>query len=531
MASDPPGGRPPSSPDRRRLLVALGYAGASVAAIGKLGWSVFGSHATPSAAAARPATRAGSTPGQPVAPPALSGAPAQPDAGHVYDIAITGGRVIDPETGFDQVADVGVDGGAITAVSLTTLQAKTSIDAKGKVVAPGFIDVLSYEPNDEGAFFKIGDGVTTNLGMHGMQEGDYAKPFFARYTGRCPVNFGGAFPDHWVRYHQLGLGVGDTATPSQVSALADTFEQELHNGWIGIDFEPEYTPGVDFAEMKGLSQVAQRYGVPVFVHGRHSSADDEHLTVPEIIEIAKQTGAAVHVSHLPSTGGTWDIDQALAEIHAAKDAGYSVSACCYPYNYWATYLGSARFSDGWQQRYHISYNDLQIAGTNERVTASTFAGYQRRNKLAVAYAIPEDSVRKALRDPLTMIGSDAILTSGNNHPRATGCFARVLGPYVRDAKVLTLTEALTKMTIQPAKLLEGRAPALTRKGRLQRGADADICVFDPATVADTSTVADPAQYSAGIDWVLVAGQVAKTPAGVQTNVRAGQPIASQLQPA
>lgn len=530
MATDRSRAQSPSSPDRRRLLVALGYAGASVAALGKLGWSVFGHHDT--AAASTGGGSAHAAPGHtPVPPPALAGAAPQPTAGHVYDLAIGGGRVVDPETGFDQVAHVGVDGASITAVSLTPLNAKASIDATGKVVAPGFIDVLSYEPDDEGAFFKIGDGVTTNLGMHGMQNGDYAKPFFARYTGRCPVHFGGAFPDHWVRYHELGLGVGDTATPSQVSRLADTFEQELHNGWIGIDFEPEYTPGVDFAEMKGLSQVAQRYGVPVFVHGRYSSTDQEQLTVPEIVEIAKETGAAVHVSHLPSTGGTWDIDQALQEIHAAKDAGYSISACCYPYNYWATYLGSARFSDGWQARYRITYDDLQVAGTSERVTAASFPRYQRQNKLAVAYAIPEDSVRKALRDPLVMIGSDAILTSGNNHPRATGCFARVLGPYVRDDKVLSLTDALTKMTIQPAKLLEAKAPALARKGRLQRGADADICVFDPATVSDRSTVEQPAQYSAGIEWVLVAGQVAKTPAGVQTDVRAGQPITSQLQPA
>jgi dihydroorotase len=530
MASDGSGARSPSSPDRRKLLIALGYAGASVAALGKLGWSVFGPDSTSGAAAHRVGGRPGGG-AQPVPPPAIAGAAAQPIAEHVYDLAIAGGRVIDPESGFDRMAHVGVDAGSITAVSLTPLQAKRSIDATGKVVAPGFIDVLSYEPNDEGAFFKIGDGVTTNLGMHGMQNGDYAKPFFARYTGNCPVHFGGAFPDHWVRYHQCDLDVGDTASADQVRALADTFEQELHNGWIGIDFEPEYTPGVDFAEMKALSEVAQRYNAPVFVHGRYSSFQQEHLTVPEIIEIAKQTGATVHVSHLPSTGGTWDIDQALAEIHAAKDAGYHISACCYPYNYWATYLGSARFSDGWQDRYRISYGDLQIAGTDERVTASSFGRYQRSNKLAVAYAIPEDSVRKALRDPLVMIGSDAILTSGNNHPRATGCFSRTLGPYARDAGVLSLTDALTKMTIQPAKLLEARAPALARKGRVQRGADADICVFDPATVSDRSTVADPAQYSAGIEWVLVAGQVAKTPAGVQTSVRAGQPITSQLQSA
>ena len=112
-----------------------------------------------------------------------------------------------------------------------------------------------------------------------------------------------------------------------------------------------------------------------------------------------------------------------------------------------------------------------------------------------------------------MIGSDAILTNGNNHPRATGCFSRTLGRYAVDNKVITLPEALGKMTILPARRLERQVPALRKKGRLQRGADADITVFDPVTVIDMSTVVNPAQYSRGIEWVLIMGQIAKNPFG------------------
>jgi N-acyl-D-aspartate/D-glutamate deacylase len=196
----------------------------------------------------------------------------------------------------------------------------------------------------------------------------------------------------------------------------------------------------------------------------------------------------------------------------------------YPYDFWATYLASPRFNDGWQERFRISYEDLQIAGTTERLTETTFRSHQAENKLAAAFAIPEADVRTCLKSPFVMIGSDAIFTDGNNHPRATGCFARTLGRYVRDEPVIGLREALAKMTIMPALRLQARVPALQKKGRLQRGADADITVFDPKRVMDRSTIENPGLASAGIEHVLILGQVVKTPDGIDESKRLGQPV-------
>jgi N-acyl-D-aspartate/D-glutamate deacylase len=282
------------------------------------------------------------------------------------------------------------------------------------------------------------------------------------------------------------------------------------------------------AEIEAMMVVARNYNVPLSIHLRFSDMDPPGTNMDaltEVIEAARKTRAAVHINHINSTGGTFSMAESLRMIEAARSEGLDITACAYPYPFWATYLNSARFDPGWQQRFRIDYDDLQVAGTGERLTPSSFQRYRRRGKIAVAYAIPEEDVAMALRAPFVMIGSDAILEPGNNnHPRASGTFARTLGVYVRDRQTLTLMEALRKMTIMPARRLEAQAPALRLKGRLQVGADADIVVFNPTTVRDRATVERPNQFSQGIDYVLVAGQIVKDPGGFRRHVRAGEAI-------
>jgi dihydroorotase len=132
-----------------------------------------------------------------------------------------------------------------------------------------------------------------------------------------------------------------------------------------------------------------------------------------------------------------------------------------------------------------------------------------------------------MRSDLVMLGSDGILEPGdNNHPRGAGTFARTLGRFVRENQVIPLMDALAKMTIMAARRLEGAAPDMRRKGRLQVGADADITVFDPETVIDRATIASPARSSIGIEWVLVLGQVVKDPDQVYREVMPGRAVKS-----
>jgi dihydroorotase len=324
------------------------------------------------------------------------------------------------------------------------------------------------------------------------------------------------------------LGVDDHATTAQIEAMVEQCDEDLRAGFIAVDFEPEYTPGVEYAEIKALTEVAKDHDVPATFHARYSddvSPGTNAEALAEVLEVARETGARVHVEHIISTGGTYTMRQSLDTLEAARRDGIEVTACTYPYDYWATYLASARFNDGWQERFHISYRDLAIVGTGERLTESSFTRYQAENALTAAFAIPESDVRETLRAPWVMLGSDAILEPGNkNHPRSTGCFARAIGRYTRDERVLSLMAALAKATILPARLTERGAPAMRRKGRLQIGADADVTIFDPARLVDHSTIESPGVESEGVQYVLVAGKVVRDPSGNRREVRPGTAI-------
>ncbi len=529
-----------SSRARRRLLVALGYGAANAALAGIVGFRA----AVPAAEAsprADPATaRAGDVDPAGTArldgltdrlqagvAPAVPGAEPEPPAGHRYDLVIAGGRVIDPASGFDAVADVGVDGTTIRAISGERLEGSERIDAAGRVVAPGFVDLLSYEPNPFGVWYKVADGVTTNLAMHGVN--NYADAFFRRYEGTSPIHYGGAFHQHFMRATEVGVGVEDELTGVELRTFESLLEAELAAGFAGVSFSPEYAPGTTTREMIRLAQVAAELGHVAFFHVRHSDPEPPGTSaeaVDEVLDVARATGAAVHIEHLSSTGATHHMAETLDKLDQARADGIDVTACLYPYDFWGTFLASSRFALGWQERFGLDYDDLQIAGTETRLTRATYRRALNDNELVAAIgSIPEEEVQLALRRPWTMVASDAILNLDlNNHPRAAGTFARTLGRYVRELEVLDLPSALSKITYQPAARVESMIPAMSRKGRVQRGADADLVVFDPNTIADRATVADPGQTSIGIDWVLVEGTVALRNGELERSTRAGRAL-------
>ncbi len=433
---------------------------------------------------------------------------------------------MDPETKLDRSGLwIGVRGGSVAAIADTALAGRETVDAAGQVVAPGFLDVLSYTPNNYGIWRKLTDGVTTNLAMHGAAA-DVGAWYAGLERSRWPVNYGGSFSDPAARV-QLSISRYRAATPEQLERLRALAVRSLEAGALGVSMSLEYTPGATEEEVLMLARLAAQYHAPMFFHARYSDTippGTDAEGIHEILEAARKTGAAVHVDHITSAA-TFDMAAALDSLQTARRAGIRVTACLYPYDFWATNLTQARYDPGWQQRFGITYGDLQIAGTTERLTAESFERYRKLGKLAVAYAIPDTAVVQALRDPYVMIGSDAMLNPGNNnHPRASGAFSRLLAVYVRERGTLPLMEAIRRMTLLPAQTLATRAPAFRKKGRLSVGADADIVIFDPARVRDRSTVEHPELMSEGVSWVIVGGRIALDPRGPRRGVLAGRPI-------
>jgi len=438
-----------------------------------------------------------------------------PRVGETYDIVILNGRVMDPESGLDALRNVGVKDGKVAAVSKDVLQGTSTIDAKGLVVAPGFIDLHEHGQEPRNYEFQAHDGVTTSLelevGTHDVDQ------WYAARAGKSLINFGvsvGHVPVRMKVMHDPSdfLPSGDAAhkkaSAEQISEMETALAKGLDRGALAVGMGIAYTEAASHEEIVRMFQVAAKYHAPVHVHLRYYGAK-EPLTglvgLEEVIAAAAATGAPLHVVHIVSTGLT-ETPQLIAMVEGARKHGLDVTMECYPYTASSTRIETTIFGPGWQEGLGITYGDVQWAATGERLTAESFERYRKQGGDVVIFGIPDSAVRAALADPQVIIASDGMRISGPKvHPRGQGTFARLLGHYVREEKILDLMTALRKITLMPAQRLEMHALAFRNKGRLHVGADADITVFDPNRIIDKATYEEPLQYSEGIEFVLVNG--------------------------
>lgn len=478
---------------------------------------------------------------------AVAAAPAMAQA-ETYDLVISGGRVIDPASGRDEVADVAVRGGSVVAISTTPLKGKQRIDAKGLVVAPGFVDLHAHGQDPVAERLQLLDGVTTAIDME-IGVAPIAK-LHNDMTGKALINFGASASHICARREVMtGKSCGDdatgqvaadpemllaAATPEQEARIVEIMDREIAAGALGYGLGIEYVPGAGRREIFRIFQAAAKTGAPVFTHVR-SRPLDRGSGVPiavaqEVIANAAVTGAPFQLVHVTSTG-LRDAPVIIEMVKAAQARGIDITTEAYPYTAGSTSIGSQFFSDGWQQRNGATYGDIQWPATGERLTEESFNRYRKEQPGAavVIHIIPSEIVDAAMADPAVSIASDGMpwATSGE-HPRGAGTFARVLGHYVRERKLLDLKTAIGKMTIMPAKRLEKVSPQMAKKGRLEVGSDADITILDPATVIDKATFDKPMQASVGMRYVIVNGIVMARDGKVTAGQFPGKAVRSGL---
>jgi N-acyl-D-aspartate/D-glutamate deacylase len=459
------------------------------------------------------------------------------------DVVLVGGRVLDPETNLDAVRAVGIKGGRVVSVTVAVPAARDTVDVRGLVVAPGFIDLHVHGQNSISYQYMARDGVTTALEL---ELGTYpVSPWYADRVGKTLINFGVSASHPGARRAMLdgdstaeGAAVIAATGPfvrspiehARLPELERRLDAALDDGALGIGMGINYTPAATREEILRAFGVAARHHAPVFVHLRSAGLIDSAggvAGVQEVIADAAATGAPLHVVHVTSMGlGATPV--LLDLIDGARARGLVVTTEAYPYTAGATMLQSAIFDPGFRERLGIDYKDILWPATGERLTAESFERYRKQGGLAIIFSIPESAADQAYRVPHVMVASDGGFSFQNGspigHPRSAGTHARILGRFVRERGVISLMDAVRKMTLLPARRLERVDPDMKRKGRVQPGADADLVVFDPARVIDRATFEQPAQYSDGIVHVLVNGVFVVRGSNLVPGVAPGRPV-------
>jgi len=466
-----------------------------------------------------------------------------------YDIVISDGRVMDPETGLDDIRYVGIRGGTIESISEEPLQGRTTINAGGLVVAPGFIDLHAHGQSARANEFQAMDGVTTALELEG---GVIDIPvFLALREGDAVLNYGASIshaevrtwvmPEHTdkitealdvmresgetneVALDEIGDAFNDgrneALDPVQYPALWARLEQGLNDGALGVGMPHQYYPGVTYDEIFRLFQFAAGHDVPIYTHVRDMGV----APMQEVIANSVATGASLHIVHMNSSS-LWDYQTNLDLILGAQERGADITTEAYPYTAASTGIRSAIFDPGWQERLKISYEDLQWQDTGERLTEETFRNYYEEGGVLIIHMMKPEWIAAQIGDPRVMVASDGMPYAPGAHPRSAGTFSRFLGRYIRGQELLPLMDALKKITLMPAQRLENVSPQMKRKGRIQEGSDADITIFDPEHIVDTADFDGELTYSEGVEFVLVNGQFVVRDGSLVEGARPGQPI-------
>ncbi|MEQ8854867.1 amidohydrolase family protein [Gimesia sp.] len=487
-----------------------------------------------------------------------------------YDLVIKNGRVIDPETGFDAVANVGIKDGTITEITKQAITGKRVINASGHVVAPGFIDFHAHGQNIPADRMQAFDGVTTALELESGILPVAAWYDNQRRSGRV-LNYGvsAAWTYARVSAHEdltpqpnlewfqdayaLTHWVNDVSTDDQQKKILSMIERGIKEGSIGIGLNSGYAPGYGYKEVLAVHQLAAKYGVPTFTHIRNLSKVDPNSSVQaygELISYATAAGSHVHICHLNSTSLS-DISLAVRIIRDAQERGANISVEAYPYGAGSGAVNAAMFQPANMKRMDAKAKDIEYLG--KPLTEEKLRQMQKESPGEIIvwhyYRLPRDQeyLDLAVLYPGGIIASDAMpwmskkdghIIKGKEwplpddafaHPRTAATFVKFIIDYVRDRKAESLPAAIARCSYRPAKILESSVPQMKKKGRLQAGMDADIIVFNMDKLEVRATYTEPNQHTLGMQYVLVNGVPVIQEGELDVTVIPGQAVRRPVQ--
>lgn len=444
-----------------------------------------------------------------------------------YELVLEGGRVMDPETGLDAVRNIGIREGKIARISSETLTGRRVLRANGLIVAPGFIDLHQHGQDLASERVKALDGVTTALELEigAPDVGEFLKSkeghslihygTSASHAAARAQVFGAPLPSGPTKTHpgipeilpKSGPATDQPATPEQIEVMRERLRAELDDGALAIGMGIQYTPGATRLEVIDMFRLAAERHVPVYTHVRSTGRAEPGSSVEAISEVigaAAITGASLHIVHVNSSC-LRDSLECLSLIEGARARGLDVTTEAYPYIAGMTMINSALFNPGWREKLGISYGELVLPNTGEHLTQQRFEPLHNSStpQAVLIFSNTQEVVDKVIPHPLVMIASDG----AEGHPRNAGTFSRVLAQYVREQGTVALMDALRKMSLMQAQMLERSTPAGRQKGRLQEGVDADIVVFDAAMIRDQATFDKPMEPSIGVHYLVVGGTV------------------------
>jgi cytosine/adenosine deaminase-related metal-dependent hydrolase len=467
-------------------------------------------------------------------------------------LVIVGGRVIDPATATDSIADVVIVNGTVAEVrepGATAPDGATVIDASGKILGPGFVDLHSHVHSIAGQRLQAMDGVTTALDLE-MGLMPVSRAYEKAAAEGRPLNYG--FSASWTMARAAVLSgrtsdadpfggldilndrawLGDSS-PAQLAQWLGLLERELADGALGIGVLMGYAPRTDPEEFRAVAKLAASAGAPTFTHIREIIESDPTTPIDGALEVARSAmefGGAAHHCHVNSTSRR-HIERTLSTIETARTGGAKVTVEAYPYGAGSTGIGAAFLAPEVLGAWELTASNIVMIETGERIADDGRLRHLRHTDPAalviVEFLDERDEhdarlLRASLAFPDSIAASDAMHViwpdgrvdtrewplppGGQTHPRTAGTFSRSLRTMVRERGLWSWIEAFRRCSWLPARILDGIAPDAARKGRLSPGADADIVVIDPTTITDRATYQDPTRPSVGVTELLVGGE-------------------------